>query len=167
LSITQFLILLFAQTLTLPVAAQPDIRQLFREMPDSLMPYISANSRLDFLDFVDSGMKAEVTNALDGHSQLTAVTADSLSLRMNDCTQLDMMLLTVDGQPVDSCQQVVCLIHTYGCDPTQREAAISFYSTKWRKLTQKPPLTPLDSKKLKPFENLTIINWYERVLNKQ
>ena len=29
------------------------IRDVFREMPDSLMPYLSLNNRLDFIDFIE------------------------------------------------------------------------------------------------------------------
>ena len=41
------------------------IRQPFIEMPDSLIPYLSHNSRLDFLDFMDSKMKAEIIAGLE------------------------------------------------------------------------------------------------------
>ena len=34
------------------------IRDVFKQMPDSLMPYLSQNNRLDFIDFLDANMKA-------------------------------------------------------------------------------------------------------------
>ena len=37
------------------------IRDVFKQMPDSLMPYLTGNNRLDFIDFMDSNMKASVT----------------------------------------------------------------------------------------------------------
>ena len=45
-----------------------NLRNLFVEMPDTVIPYLSRNNRLDFVDFMDSNMKAEVTNALGGKS---------------------------------------------------------------------------------------------------
>ena len=36
-----------------------EIRDVFKQMPDSLMPYLSQNNRLDFIDFLDANMKAE------------------------------------------------------------------------------------------------------------
>ena len=59
-------------------AAQQTISEVFREMPDSLLPTLSKNNRLDMLDFMASGMKAEVTNRLGGRSEMTALTDDSM-----------------------------------------------------------------------------------------
>ena len=51
-----------------------EIRDVFKQMPDSLMPYLSQNNRLDFIDFLDANMKAEVKNRLGGtsHEQFAA-----------------------------------------------------------------------------------------------
>ena len=43
------------------VSAQPSVRQItikevFKAMPDSLIPYLSQNNRLDFIDFMESNM---------------------------------------------------------------------------------------------------------------
>ena len=35
------------------------MRDVFKQIPDSLVPYLSQNNRLDFIDFLDSNMKAE------------------------------------------------------------------------------------------------------------
>lgn len=57
---------LFA-SITGQVSAQDvTIRDIFKQMPDSLMPYLSQNNRLDFIDFLDSHMKAEVRNTFGG-----------------------------------------------------------------------------------------------------
>lgn len=40
------------------------MRDVFKQIPDSLVPYLSQNNRLDFIDFLDSNMKAEVRNKL-------------------------------------------------------------------------------------------------------
>ena len=58
------------------------IRDVFKSMPDSLMPYLSNNNRLDFIDFMDSNMKAEVKNQFGGNSIMTALTEDSLSISL-------------------------------------------------------------------------------------
>ena len=42
-----------------------------------------------------------------------------------------MRLLNVDT-PVDSAQQIICVVNTYGTDI--RESTISFYSLKWKPL---------------------------------
>ena len=35
-------------------AQEPTMRDVFRQMPDSLMPYLTQNDRLDFIDFIES-----------------------------------------------------------------------------------------------------------------
>ena len=47
------------------------MRDVFKQIPDSLVPYLSQNNRLDFIDFLDSNMKAEVRNKL-GDEQCAA-----------------------------------------------------------------------------------------------
>ena len=36
----------------------PSISDVFKQMPDSLMPYLSQHNRLDFSDFLAASMKA-------------------------------------------------------------------------------------------------------------
>ena len=69
------------------------IKTVFMEMPDSILPYLSRNNCLDFVDFVASGMKAQVDNELGGKSVMTALTDDSLSIQLNAVSKVDMLLL--------------------------------------------------------------------------
>ncbi|MCR4582600.1 MAG: DUF3256 family protein [Prevotella sp.] len=69
------------------------MRDVFREMPDSIFVYLTANNRLDCIDFLDSHMKAEVTNRMGGKSELLAMTDDSLSLRLSPGLLVSMLLL--------------------------------------------------------------------------
>lgn len=105
--------------------------EVFCQMPDSIVPYLTENNRLDFIDFLDSKMKAEVHNTFEGKSEMTVLTDDYLSVRLNVASQLDMRLLNV-AEAVDSCRKIVCLVRTYGTDV--RESTISFYSARWRPL---------------------------------
>ena len=50
------------------------MRDVFKQMPDSLIPYLSSNNRLDFIDFIDSKMDAEVANSLGGKSRMQKLT---------------------------------------------------------------------------------------------
>ena len=67
-------------------SAQTPMSQVLKQMPDSVVPYLSENNKLDLIDFLDSNMKAEVHNQLEGKTA------------------------------VDSASQIVCLISTYGTD---------------------------------------------------
>ena len=48
----------------IPCQAQPKMREVFQRMPAMMLPYLTENNKLDFIDFIDSGMKAEVRNEL-------------------------------------------------------------------------------------------------------
>ena len=110
------------------------ISDLFKAMPDSLLPYLTTNNRLDMLDFMEVKMKAEVTNLLEGKSEMTALTSDSLSIRMSDVLRIDMKVVSVP-EPVDSSTQVIRVVRTYQLNDKQSERVIDVYSTSWRRLS--------------------------------
>lgn len=112
-------------------AQQLTMRQVFRAMPDSIVPYLNENNRLDFIDFMDSNMAAQVDNTLQGRSTMTCLTDRYTQVRLNEASQLEMLLLPV-AEPIDSASQVVCMVRTYGKD--QRESSLAFYSVKWNRL---------------------------------
>ncbi len=112
-------------------AQQVTVRDVFKLMPDSIVPYLTENNRLDLLDFIDSKMTAEVTNSLGGKSVMTKLSERHLSLRLSEASTMDLLLLPV-SQPVDSTSQLICLIRTYGADVC--ESSIQFFSAKWRQL---------------------------------
>ena len=115
-------------------AQEKTMSELFKAMPDTLLPYLSTNNRLDMIDFMEANMKAEVTNLLDGKSEMTALTHDSLSIRMNGVLRIDMKLSLV-AAPVDSSTQVIRVQRTYQLNENQTERIADVYSTLWRKLS--------------------------------
>ena len=117
--------------LTQTVMSQTTIRDVFKQMPSSILPYLTENNRLDFIDFIDSNMKAEVTNAFGGKSEMQKLTDDYLSIHLNDAASVEMRLLDVK-EPVDSASRVVCLVSTMGSEV--RESKVAFYSLKWNPL---------------------------------
>ena len=105
-----FLIVCFLMSSLLsPCEAQTKMRDVFLQMPDSLLPYLTANNRLDFIDFLDSGMKAGVSNELGGKSEMLTLTDTTLTLQASAAKLVQMQLMPVSN-PVDSCNQVVCVI---------------------------------------------------------
>ena len=113
-----------------PIGAQT-MRDVIKQMPDSLVPYLKHNARLDFIDFIDSGMKAEVSNEFGGKSQLNECTDDYALLTLNPSSQIQLRLLDVE-ETIDDARQIVCMVRTFGDDI--RESSIGFYSMKWRPL---------------------------------
>lgn len=116
---------------TLGSSAQSQMSQVLRQMPATVIPYLSENNKLDMIDFMDSKMKAEVHNMLEGKSELTKLTDSYAALSLTPATQVAIRLLDVEV-PVDSASQILCVVSTYGVDV--RDSQIDFYSLNWRKL---------------------------------
>ena len=141
------------------------MRDVFKQIPDSLVPYLSQNNRLDFIDFLDSNMKAEVRNKLGGMSEMTALTDDSLSIRMSNALQVDMLLLKLD-QPVDSIQQVVVFSQAFLTDSVYRDSKVLLYTPDWKLLTKEIPLNDIQRQRIKELELKNILKWNDDKLNK-
>ena len=119
--------------LILACAAQAQVRvcDMLRSMPDSLVPYLSANNRLDMIDFKNANMKAEVRNSQEGRSELVTLTDRYADLALNPAHRMEMCLLDVT-MPIDSCSHILCVVDTYGADI--KESTVRFFSLTWRQL---------------------------------
>ena len=120
--------LLFAVLLLLAHGAygQTTMSEALKSMPDSLMPYLTHNNRLDCIDFCEANMKAEVRNVFEGKSELLQLTSNYALFRLNDASSVECCLLDAEEQ------QLICMIQSYGTD--LRESVISFYTTSWQQL---------------------------------
>ena len=142
------------------------MRYVFRQVPDSLMPYLSANDRLDFIDFMDSSMKAEVKNSLGGTSEMTVLTADSLSIRMSPALRVDMFLAKPLVPVADSCCVVVCFVQTFGTDSLSMESTVSYFTSQWRRLASAPELSAADKQRISSLNVQTILKRDDEILKK-
>ena len=106
------------------------VREVFKSMPDSLAPYLSMNNRLDMIDFMDAGMKAVVANQLGGDTQMTFLSDDSLSVKMNEAFLLDLKLQKIDTATV------VLLKRTYFTQKAQYEVVSQSFTSYWRPLSK-------------------------------
>ena len=147
-------------------AQEPTLRDVFRQIPDSLMPTLSLNNRLDFIDFLDSNMKATVRNQLGGLSEMTVLTDDSLSVRMSDALRIDMLLLTLD-EPVDTIRQVVVFAESFLTDSIYGETKVKFYTPDWQLITRDNiPWNEIQKKRIDSLILQNILKWDEDRLNK-
>ena len=156
-----------ATSTMLAVADTLTLRSLFKEMPDSVIPYLTRTNRLDFIDFMDSNMKAEVTNELGGKSQMTALSDDSLTIRLNDACTVSMFLLPVT-EPADSSLQVIVMVRSFCLESKATENDIAYYTVRWRQLQSVPAMKADDKKRI--FENIkssNILNYFKEKLNKE
>ena len=145
-------------------AQEQTLRDVFRQMPDSLLPTLTQNNRLDFLDFLDAGMKAEVKNRLGGTSVMTVLTSDSLSLQVSASLRVDMLLLPL-AEPLDSVNQIVVVGETYLADSVYGETTVRYFTIDWKPLPV-PPLSENQQKRIEEFRLQTILKWSDELLNK-
>lgn len=110
-----------------PSSAQT-LRQAFASMPDSLMPTLTKNNRLDMMDFVDAKMKAVVTNKLGGESLMTCLTSDSLCVRLSDALTVEMK---ADSVPANT----VSVKRVYTTGSGGRQTVLTHYDARsWKTL---------------------------------
>ena len=146
-------------------AGELKIQDVFKQMPNSVLPTLSENNRLDMLDFMASKMKAEVTNRLGGKSEMTVLTDTTLTIRMSEALQVEMLLLKPeDAAGADS--QIICLIETFGRDSLSLDSQVSFFTISWEKLNNPPQLSVSDQNTISSKKVLTILKRDEEILKK-
>lgn len=121
------LIILFS-LISLGLNAQT-ARDLFIAMPDSLLPTLTKNNRLDCLDFLASGMKAMVTNRLGGQSQMTHLSDTYVRIQLSPKSEWQMKVLP---SPSDTAGIVICTIATVSAPAS--DSRLCFYDAVWRPL---------------------------------
>lgn len=117
------LVILFA--LFCARAEAQSLRNLFVEMPDTLLPLLTTNDRRDLIDFWDARMSTEVINRLDGKSRITALTDDFLALRLTHSSSMQIKMLSAEGGDT-----LLCVINTVGGEAP--DSRIRFYDNRWR-----------------------------------
>lgn len=110
-----------------------EMRDVLKQMPDTVISYLSTNNKLDMIDFIDSHMKANVTNAFDGTTTLDTLTNDYLKISLTPASTLEMRLLPFGNTGAGAAGQVVCMVVTYG--DGVKESEVRFYSTEWNLLS--------------------------------
>ena len=117
------IIVALIMSVVLVSAKSADIKNLFVEMPDSIMPLLVKNNRLDMLDYMDIGMSAKVKNKLGGESEMTLLKDDMISISMTDVTEYDIKLFYGKDSLV-----TIAVIETV--KGGYSDSNISFYNTK-------------------------------------
>jgi hypothetical protein len=162
------LLILCLIVLSLPVNAQESLsmRKLFLQMPDTLLGYLTHSNCLDMADYLDANMKAEVTNALDGKSELLVLTDDSLSLRMNESHHVIGIVLDTK-QEIDSCYQVIAFCHTLFLTTGQKEQFVRYYTRHWQLCQQEPSLTAISRRRIAGMTRSTLLRRDDDVFAKE
>ncbi len=117
------------------VVRAQEARTLFDSIPGSMLPLLSPVNRADFIDFLDSKMKAVVKNKFDGTSEMTDLTDNYIRIKLTDRSTWEMKVL-----PVNDSTKVICVVSTV-CAPVC-DSSVAFYTTGWKSLPVSDYLTP-------------------------
>lgn len=123
------LVFLLFVRVSLCSAQSVTMRDMFIQMPDSLLPYLSHNNKLDLVDFIESGMESEVTNTFDDRTNLLKLTSDYLHLQSSDASSVEMKLLPTDGLAPDSAKYIICVVSTFG--EVYMASTVKLYTPQW------------------------------------
>ena len=121
------------------------LKAFIREMPDTIIPTLSKNNILDFVDYLDSNMKAIVTNNLGNKSEMTTLTDDYAFIRTSENSDVQIKLLPL----ADS--HIISLIRSVTCDTIKTDSQIEFYTTEWKQLRTADYFTFSDSTNFSHF----------------
>ena len=69
----RFLLILLIYFNLIPLHAQ-DMRQIWVEMPDTLVPYLNKSLRTELADYITMRMKSEVINSLHDTTRIEKLT---------------------------------------------------------------------------------------------
>lgn len=111
----------------LPANAQ-QAKQYFVSMPDTILPLLTEINRADCIDFLESNMRAIVTNRLDGKSEMTKLTDNYIAIKLSEQSSWQMKVLALNDST-----QVLCTVFT-ACAPAC-DSHIKFYTTQWESLS--------------------------------
>ena len=120
-------ITLIISFLSITVHAQT-MREVLPVMPDSICRLLTNNNLLDFPDYLDTQMKAEVRNRLGGNSEMQTLTEDYSLIRVSESSTLQLKLLPL------SKKKIICAVYTYFINDSTADSQIRFYDLKWQPL---------------------------------
>lgn len=104
-----------------------EAKTLFVQMPDSLSPLLTAVNRADFIDFLESKMKAQVDNRFGRKSEMKELSKDYIRVQMSPQTDWQMKVLATSDTT-----KVICTVSTV-CAPVC-DSSIRFFTTDWKEL---------------------------------
>lgn len=106
--------------------AQITASSAFSTAPQKVFPLLDTNTRLDMIDYFNSGMSNTSLNNLEGQSSITDMSPESLSLKMTDSSTAQLVVLQGAKGPV------VMLISTVAAPGL--DSSISFFNDSWSPL---------------------------------
>lgn len=108
------------------------IKNLWLEMPDTILPYLTRQNRTDLVDMSDMGVKATAANLFGGKTQLDTLTDRFMALTLSGSSTLQLRLIIRAGG-----DSVICAVKTVS--GPEKASDISVFDLRWQRLNVKIP----------------------------
>ena len=109
-------------------ASAKSLRDMWIAMPDSLVPTLDANMRLEMVELHDMQVKAEVKSLLDSDCVLDTLTSDYLQVATSKAAFVQMKMLPQVGG-----DSILCMVKTFAAP--EKESDVRFYRQDWSEIT--------------------------------
>lgn len=99
--------------------------ELLKEMPDEIVPILTKVNVLDFIDFMDSGSPAEVTNRMKGTSEMLELSESYASIQLTVESRVDLKVLPFGA---DEC--LIYVVSSCTVD-SLTDSSVKVYDSHW------------------------------------
>lgn len=120
LDMKKILIIICFLTCWLGVSAQ-SLREVWIEMPDSILPYLSKSQRTELADYVEMKAEPAVLSTFGDSVRIERMTNNYLLLRANEATRLEIKLLD---------NNTLALVQTWMAPAA--ESKLSLFNLQWQ-----------------------------------
>ena len=108
--------------------AQVSMRDLWIQMPDSIVPYLNNSIRTEMADLYQMKVKAESKNLLEGTSVIDTLINDYVHVSLNSNTVLQIKQLPTESS------FVICVVKTFIAP--EAESEVCFFNSKWQPIKE-------------------------------
>ena len=120
LDMKKILIIICFLTCWLGVSAQ-SLREVWIEMPDSILPYLSKSQRTELADYVEMKAEPAVLSTFGDYVRIERMTNNYLLLKANEATRLEIKLLD---------NNTLALVQTWMAPAA--ESKLSLFNLQWQ-----------------------------------
>lgn len=107
----------------------------FTEAPAAIFPTLDRMTRLDMVDYFNSGSPKPSKNAFKGDSRIIAASDRSITIATSDVSEIQLSLLESGN---DTILMVITTLKTPAPD-----SGVRFYTTRWKEITKGLFMVPL------------------------
>ena len=124
----KLLVLSLLTLCTLTVGAKSMV-DIWKAIPDSLMPYIDRKHRTEILEFIRIGLKGDVDNLLGSKSTMDSLTSNFIQVRASEA-----MMMQIKRLPRQGSDSILCVVRTW-FGPV-KSSRIQLYTENWKPIEQ-------------------------------